>query len=161
MTITVIEALTLLNSSDYKTPSALQQLAMDLSVEANGKVTVLYGQSIDVGGVSPENTGTLLKTAAIAEQLANDPDVRIIDKTAFAKIVSSQAFERAVAEAHGCTWDQFKDFKNPTQALKSKPPAISSTMQRTAFGPKALNASLWKQKVRSRLYHSMPIQREL
>ncbi len=57
MTISFDEALTLLNSSNSWTKTQLSQLANELSVHAEGKVTVLYGQTVNIGGTSHTNPG--------------------------------------------------------------------------------------------------------
>lgn len=89
------------NPSAYQTADSLKQLASELSVHADGKITVLYGQGLDVGG-SSSGLGTNVSTSDIAVELSFDPDVRIIDKTAFADFASSSGFLAAVGRVFGC-----------------------------------------------------------
>ncbi|MCQ8129937.1 hypothetical protein [Methylomonas rivi] len=69
MAISVTDALTQLSSSNL-TKADLTQLAENLSISAEGKVTVLYGQSVNVGGTSITNPGVTLSTSKLSEVLA-------------------------------------------------------------------------------------------
>jgi Ca2+-binding RTX toxin-like protein len=90
------QQLSTLVSGAYTTDDLLN-LVRQVDITAEGGVTVLY--SGEVGGV---------KTSAIAESMASDPNVRIIDKTPASKLLASNEFTAALGATKGLSLDQMR-----------------------------------------------------
>jgi hypothetical protein len=67
------------------TTDDLLKLVRDVDIAAEGKVTVLYSSDLDVDGVK-------VSAADIAKEMAGDPDIGVINKTAASKLLESDDF---------------------------------------------------------------------
>jgi hypothetical protein len=89
----------------FNTRETLQDLVRGMSVDTPGNVTMLYS-----GMVNADVSSNKL-ALAVARQ---DKDVRVIDKTEAAKLLSSDEFINAVATAHGTTPKKVReDYTDP------------------------------------------------
>ena len=70
MTYSLSEAFELLKTTEL-TPQALTNLAKQVSIEASGAVTVLYGGKLPDGSFASD---------AITSMVKNGDDIRVIDK---------------------------------------------------------------------------------
>lgn len=85
------QALLLLQTTEL-TPQALTNLAKQVSIEAEGAVTVLYGGKLPDGSSAGD---------AITSMVRNGEDIRVIDKSAAGRFLSSDEFKTAAAKASG------------------------------------------------------------
>ena len=91
MAYSLSQAFDLLTTTDL-TPQALANLAKQVSIEASGAVTVLYG------GKLPDGTSA---SDAITAMVRNGDDIRVIDKSPAGQFLSSEEFRLAAAKASG------------------------------------------------------------
>ena len=92
-----LEALATLTSSGDALKADLLNLVKQVSVEAEGAVTVLYSGKVDGVG-----SGDIIKA-----MLANGEDVRVLDESAAGTFLKSAQFRAKVAEAFGITLIEF------------------------------------------------------
>ncbi|MBU0792145.1 MAG: hypothetical protein KKC55_17005 [Gammaproteobacteria bacterium] len=99
MTLTANQAIQQLldNPSAFATTESLLGLVNQLSVEASGKVTVLYS-----GSLGQDAFGKSVSSGEVVKNLVDrGADIRVIDKTEAAKFISSRDFEQAVERITG------------------------------------------------------------
>lgn len=85
------------NPAAFSTEESLLGLVNQLSVEATGKVTVLYS-----GSLGQDAFGKSVSAGAVVENLVErGADIRVIDKTEAAKFIKSRDFEQAVERVTG------------------------------------------------------------
>jgi hypothetical protein len=90
------------NPSAYSTKESLLGLVNQLSVEASGKVTVLYSGSI---GKDPFNNS--ISAGTVVEYIANKgADIRVIDKTEAAKFLNRAVGWVEQSETQHCHYSQ-------------------------------------------------------
>ena len=93
MPYSLSQTLDLLKTTEL-TPQALANLASQVSIEASGAVTVLYG------GRLPDGSSA---SAAVTAMVANGDDIRVIDKSPAGRFLSSDDFKAAAAKVSGLT----------------------------------------------------------
>ena len=91
-----LDALNALTSTGTTLQADLLKLASNLSVHAEGAVTVLYS-----GNVGSKYSGEI-----IDEMLASGKDIRVIKRTFAYDFMESVAFRTKVADAFGVTFDE-------------------------------------------------------
>lgn len=91
MTYSLSEAFELLKTTEL-TPQALTNLAKQVSIEASGAVTVLYGGKLPDGSFASD---------AITSMVKNGDDIRVIDKTPLGNFLTSDEYKFAAAKASG------------------------------------------------------------
>ena len=96
-------ALAELTKGHYTTDD-LFNLVQKVDISASGSTTILY--SGNVNGI---------KTSIIAEEMANNPNIRIINKTDAARFLMSDEFIKALGATQGFSLAQMRneDFSNP------------------------------------------------
>ena len=94
------QALLLLQTTEL-TPQALTNLAKQVSIEAQGAVTVLYG------GKLPDGT---YASDAITAMVTHGEDIRVIDKSPAGMFLASRDFKIAAAKASGLTGSDITKF---------------------------------------------------
>lgn len=85
------------NPAKYVTKESLLGLAQTVSVEASGKVTLLYSGTFGIDAVGNE-----ISTGSMVNGLASQ-DIRTIDKTQAKIFLNSPIFKKAVADVYGTT----------------------------------------------------------
>ena len=88
------------NPAAFNTTDALRSLANEVSIAADGKITVLYSGPVVDGASSSE---------IVKSMLENGADIRVIDKTDAAKLMESREFLAAWADAYGLTPEDMFD----------------------------------------------------
>lgn len=85
------------NPAKYVTKESLLGLAQTVSVEASGKVTLLYSGTFGI-----DAAGNEISTGSMVNGLASQ-DIRTIDKTQAKIFLNSPIFKKAVADVYGTT----------------------------------------------------------
>ncbi|MCP5434346.1 MAG: putative Ig domain-containing protein [Chromatiaceae bacterium] len=93
-----LDALSNLTSTGDLLKSDLMNIIGQVSVQAEGAVTVLYSGGVAGGPGSSE---------IIENMLENDLDIRVVDESAAAKLIETDSFRRKVAEAFGIDFEVF------------------------------------------------------
>jgi len=93
-----LDALSNLTSTGDLLKSDLMNLIGQVSVRAEGAVTVLYSGGVAGGPGSSE---------IIENMLESDLDIRVVDESAAAKLIETDSFRRKVAEAFGIDFELF------------------------------------------------------
>jgi len=107
------------------TTGDLLNLVRQVDIAAEGSVTVLYSGEVD--GV---------KTSVIAEGMASEANIRIIDKTAASKLLASNDFAAALGATKGLSLDQmrFDSLCTPDQLALKKDLTTGSSTAKPARG---------------------------
>ncbi len=89
-------------STYHQNPAALTELIQRTSVETGGKLTVYYGG--EMGAVH---------TSQVIGALKANPDVRVIDKTELADLLTRSEFQKELAKAFDTTVDNLENRSDP------------------------------------------------
>ena len=108
--LTAAQAIGLLRKhpADYNTREKLGALVEQVDADSPGRVTVLYSGKLG-GGLSTEDVAMQLKASA--------QDVRIINNSQAAELLTSREFQNAASELDGVLPSEFKDtdYRSPTK----------------------------------------------